>query len=633
MTTLHPFSPSRESILYIWSQTNQAKRALPEAKASELFVLLQGMIYTKVDLDDFRPTLSRFIERLELEGAEDREWIMMATVNIASVLEYGKPNGFFKRLGGVGGRDPSTAATAMRLAKREAADDRMDVDGSAAPPSRSSSDEDDISVPLKFALQLSFSMLSYVLRHPTRKSSQYARSTVNPYLTVFLTFLSTILKNPASKDVLERLVSWDELGAFLSSIPRAVMHSQRLDQPVPADAKRWDMVTSGCAPPLPEDWCLRGMEWVGRKVFERGYWRSGLDRKLEQEVLDEAEQEDMTDGQIEDDSEDEGGEQSTLGKRWVRIARSAVEISSVVDGFVWAQGTREWRVEGALREKVEAWSEEDRLEREEEERRRRGSRWVDVDDSMDVDEDYDMVASESSDEEEPESPEITALKVSLGIFLFVRVAHHLQERRRYLENLIQDSEAMKTPTAHRRTRRRKAATDNRAMLSIQPGYTVLVVDTNILLSSLSIFSSLVEGHRWTIVVPLPVVMELDGITRDEGALGVAAKNALALLTSYIRTHSISFKVQTSKGNYLQNLNIRTEEIDFSAGSAERNMDDLILKAAIWHEEHWVDRSGFLQANAMPLSNPVKVVLLSLDRNRALSLRVAGTLLLILSQCA
>jgi hypothetical protein len=34
------------------------------------------------------------------------------------------------------------------------------------------------------------------------------------------------------------------------------------------------MLTTGCAPPLSEDWCLHGMEWVGRQVFEKGYWKS-----------------------------------------------------------------------------------------------------------------------------------------------------------------------------------------------------------------------------------------------------------------------------------------------------------------------------------------------------------------------
>ena len=55
-----------------------------------------------------------------------------------------------------------------------------------------------------------------------------------------------------------------------------------------------------------------------------------------------------------------------------------------------------------------------------------------------------------------------------------------------------------------------------------PGYTVLVVDTNILLSSLAEFSALVESKRWTVVVPLPVIMELDSQSSNMTALGEAA---------------------------------------------------------------------------------------------------------------
>src|SRR5205807_1879474 len=98
-------------------------------------------------------------------------------------------------------------------------------------------------------------------------------------------------------------------------------------------------------------------------------------------------------------------------KRWTRIVRSAVCLSSAVDGFTWVEGSREWRVEGTLEAKVRRWHEEDRLEREEEERRRRGRRWTD--DSMDVDgddEDADALSEESEDDED-DSDEVKALKV------------------------------------------------------------------------------------------------------------------------------------------------------------------------------------------------------------------------------
>jgi hypothetical protein len=86
------------------------------------------------------------------------------------------------------------------------------------------------------------------------------------------------------------------------------------------------------------------------------------------------------------------------------------------------------------------------------------------------------------------------------------------------------------------------------------------------------------------------------------------------ITSNIRTFSKSLKVQTSKGNYLTTLNVRTEEVDFTSGNVERSMDDLILKAAIWQDEHWTDRSAILGTSGQNTNGAVKVVLLSLDRN-------------------
>ena len=134
----------------------------------------------------------------------------------------------------------------------------------------------------KFALQLNFQMLSTVLRHPTRKPSQYARSTLNPYITIILTFLATVLKHHPTLETLERSIPWADLASFFTVVPRKIMISQGLmvspKHNSPQHVERWVMLTSGCAPPLPEDWCLRGMEWVRRKVFERGFWKSGEEK-------------------------------------------------------------------------------------------------------------------------------------------------------------------------------------------------------------------------------------------------------------------------------------------------------------------------------------------------------------------
>ncbi|KXN82534.1 Telomerase-binding protein EST1A [Leucoagaricus sp. SymC.cos] len=611
MTTLHPFMTSRESILPLWSGPLQARRMNADAKVSELFVLLHGMLFTNIQLDDFQPTLARFLERLAIEGAEEREWIMMAIINIASVLEYGKPSGLLRRMGGVGGREANGRVIAKKTATSE--ENKMDVDDEHGhghiPQTSPTLSEADSYMPedppaFTYALQLTFAILSFVLRNPTRKATEFSRSSLNPYLTVLLTFLATILKHRPSLSLLERSIPWDDLAAFFVSIPRKVMDSQGLFTHinVPSD-QRWVMLTSGCAPPLPEDWCMRGMEWVSRKVFERGYWKSGADRP-EIEVLESQESTQVTDGQIEDDDETHKVSlKETTVKRWARIVRSAVDIAGAVPGFTWVEGTREWRVEGKLAEKVAAWREMERMEREEEEKRRMGKRWVDDDELMDVD--ANEVEEESSEDDENDSEEVKELKA----------------RRRYLRNLLQPAQAnVSQAPSSRKPRSSKKGQDNFPELNIVAGYSVLVLDTNILLSSLSMVTSLVESLRWTIVIPLPVIMELDGLVNNPSQLGQAAQAAIGYITSNIRTFSSSLKVLTSKGNYLTTLSVRIENVDFNSGNIERSMDDLILKAAIWQDEHWTDRSAILGIDGQNTNGAVKVVLLSLDRNLRLKAR-------------
>jgi protein SMG6 len=405
----------------------------PDARAPDLFVLLHGMLFTNIQLDDFQPTLARFIERLEIEDAEEREWAMMAVVNISAMLEYGKPSGVLRKRGGVGARDLAAISTGMRVMTKRGAleEEKMDIDEQqhgrspdlkatitaiqTSPTLALAEATTEPPASFKLALQLTFAMLTHVLRNPQRKASPYARSTLNPYLTLLLTFLATVLRHPATLELLERSVPWEELARFFARVPRDVMVEQlTLAQPqgqVPGE--RWTMLTSGCAPPLSEDWCLRGMEWVGRRVYERGFWKVAEDRRMELEFLDKSEAGEVSDGIIEDGHGDEDGSKRVPDegvRRWVRIFRSAVGIASVVDGFTWVEETGEWRIEGMLEQKAKQWREEDRLEREAEERRRMGRRWSD--DSMDVDEVecMDDDSSESEDDEDV-SDDIKSLKV------------------------------------------------------------------------------------------------------------------------------------------------------------------------------------------------------------------------------
>ncbi|KAI0029640.1 hypothetical protein K488DRAFT_35566, partial [Vararia minispora EC-137] len=596
MIATHPFSTSRESVLPIWSQAAQARRMQADASAADLFVLLHGMLFTNIQLDDFAAVQGRLLERLAIDAPERREWMMMACVNIAAILEYGRPNGLLRRVGALpmAERTAAAAAVKVKLARKEREGEGMDVDGAPSPALSEASAESCAPLAFTKALELAFAMLTHTAERASRRGAPSA------YASVLLTFLATTLKHPGAFAALERAVPWSTLAALLAQAPsRVLRHEGGTSEKL---TKR---------PALPEDWCVRGMAWPGRTLFEKGFWKTDdVVVGKEIEVLNERDPApmDIDPGKLEDDSDGETGEKiddDTL--RWTRIVWAGARIARCVDGFVW-EGGRAWAVRGALAEKVARWEAEKREAREEEARRRSSRRWEDGDEAMDVDEEA-AVESESEDDE-ADSPEVRELKA----------------RRRYLRSLLQPSTPQPAPTPRRTKRPAPAPT-----VRLAPGYTVLVLDTNILLASLPAVQSLIESNRWTIVVPLPVIMELDGLSSAGSALASQARAAVELLITRVRTHSIALKVQTSRGNYLSSLSVRREAVDFDSnepGAWERSMDDLILRAAVWQAEHWADRSAVLCADGergreRDTRGASTVVLCSLDRNLRVKARGRG----------
>ncbi|KAM5539484.1 hypothetical protein V8D89_006936 [Ganoderma adspersum] len=259
-------------------------------------------------------------------------------------------------------------------------------------------------------MQLMFVMLSHTLRHSLCRSSQYVTQTLNPYNTIMLTFLATVLREPSAHSALERSIPCEELGQFLSNMSRRdVAHEHQK-----TSTESSLLLTSGCKL-LPEDWCVRGMGWAGKKVFERGFWNKDMDAaseewNIEVEVLDRFEVPDQAmEDVIEDDGDDrQTNNQSHEKQRSVRLARAGLRIARDIHGFKFMpvsspEGRPSWWVEGVLTDKVARWKEEERIER---------TRWED--DSMEVDEDENMhVDGESSDNDEGDSEEIRNLKASV----------------------------------------------------------------------------------------------------------------------------------------------------------------------------------------------------------------------------
>lgn len=179
----------------------------------------------------------------------------------------------------------------------------------------------------------------------------------------------------------------------------------------------------------------------------------------------------------------------------------------------------------------------------------------------------------------------------------------------------------------------------------------MVFDTNTLLASLDLFVVLVESKKWTCVVPLAgqlprlaayhltscaVMTELDGLTSSSSStLATSALQASTYLSTTIKSHSLSLKIQTSKGNYLSNLSIRHEALSFT--DKERSMDDIILSSATYQLSHFSNRLPLLnpslahkigyhhsdEGEVIPLKGKSKVVLVTFDGNLRLKALARG----------
>jgi len=346
----HEYETSRESILPLFDSALQSQRSLPEATAMDLFVRLHGMLFTRIQLDDFPSVMSRYMERLEedasLDGVSRKatitqvDWMLMATANLAAVLQYGSGVGVIRKALAQEGQD--------RRRQQAVADDlneEGDLDGEdGIEPLAPLAEEKDVPRPasegviitptITNALGLAFAVFNFTLGHPNRL--QGIHSVLNPYITVLLTFLATLFRQPHVGAALMSAVPWQALVDFLNSANIEFHEETRL----------------AAGPPLPEDWAVRGMEWVGRRVYERGFWKargsgrasgmmaipktgerfqsemdvllasfdSAID--ISEGVVEEADGTDLTDGPV-----------AVNQRRWKRVAWAAGILAKHVDGL------------------------------------------------------------------------------------------------------------------------------------------------------------------------------------------------------------------------------------------------------------------------------------------------------------
>lgn len=725
LTVAHPYLSARESILPLFEEEHQARRTQSDVSQHELFVHLHGMLFTKISLDDFEDCLERFLERLRQESwasekarasrqesidreigpaFSDREWTMLGVINIAALLQYGAENGVLRKLmapdpaepsevppgtasskrhhghgrtarpeSSRGGPSKSSSAPQALMMKRNegeganaspAMTDNLGDDDASEPggelpddlvkqlqPAATTEPEDD-PLPFKLAQRLAFSVLATVLDMPFFRVG--AHEVPNPYVTILATFLAHISYHPAAMKHLERSVPWSALAGVFHRVSLPV--EIRLDTP--------SRLVGG--KPLPEDHCLRGMEWAGRQLFGRGYWREPRSRsnaaspasglgdnqpppieglegttiRIENEAdalkfdlanLHGGASVDAALNAATEDEYDEAGLAAHLRVatllsegRWRRLAICAAWLVRNVAGFDCdlqaTEPSQRFAISGALRNKLDEWKREDDDAREAE----RLSRLA-LEDRTAGSADDLSTEGDDSDEEDYEDEEDSA------------EVKELKARRRQLKSIIRQARtATRGPRAAVKSgSRAKLGGRAAAVPHVFPGYTILVFDTNILLTSLTLLSELVAAECWTIVLPLAVITELDGLKRNSTPLGTAAAEAIDYLELAVRGYSRYLKIQTSRGNYLKDLAIRNEAIDFGGGAdgtsshdLAQSLDDVILRAAAWQKEHFSDRLALVNPHAVAAgrkvpSDTAPVVLITFDRNLRLKASARG----------
>ena len=405
------------------------------------------MVFTRIQLDDFDPVFEKFLDALDAAELDSRAsptgvgssritqatWMMMATTNVAALLQHGAEDAILASAASAGAGAPATGSsrkterpeakvpTAIILnhnkgssppsspkAAQQASLDQQDNNILKIPnkPSKDVSEED-VPLALRYALRLTFTTLSRLIERTI--TSQTPRP-LNPYLTIILTFLATVAKQSPAFSIIERWIPWEAIIRLSFNAPHLIDPRKDISSKITGSS------------PLPEDWCLRGMAWVGRKVYERGFWKpqrsvpGTLNYESEVDVL--TREDSMGEGEWAGEnfnSEGDDDQAAILGEdaalsdlRWRRVSYCIATLAKTIPGVDFDDRTRAITIVEPLRSKIERWAIEEEQERAPDHARPAGH--FDVDSEEEAESSSDSEEDDQDDESLPQ--EIRDLKVS-----------------------------------------------------------------------------------------------------------------------------------------------------------------------------------------------------------------------------
>lgn len=572
----------REALLPRFTTDRQAQRLEPETSAASLFLFLHGTLITETRLDAFAKVTKRLEDGLEtsyVSAAADRDglteahirplgfvgaagesiagdatWIRFAVISMGAILQYGSRDSWIKqeltaardklrkkkhtaiastpsdistldsaafpRIAGSGSSSGKRGETLMTTGSGSSGktskllDDPMNADmrslSIADAPESAIIDppvetvDDDTPLRLRNAFSLASMLTAGACKRPLKPQGD--DPAVNPYLTAMLTFFGTLCQTPSILAICEAFIPWDALVVLFKRIPANV---------------RADMLNNSTrifGSPLPEDWCIRGMDWTGRQLFGRGFWKSkfatgavyesgGLGSRLvpegEADVLDEHYEgpsmpahaggpAELLDPDRAADSGVTSTRQTVANLRWRRIAMMAAWLVRSGSGLVLDENTLEISIGADLQYKMDIWATGKRLPRDRVVHIRRASQGSSTVGSHGHSAPSVRVTAEP--ERASASRQMEGDKVQKGPD----------------GASVEGSAAAPAPAGFREPIGSRAGSDanstakrsGQAGPPLVPGYSTLVLDTSVLLSSLDVFASLLETQEWVLVIPL-----------------------------------------------------------------------------------------------------------------------------------
>ncbi|KAF8418948.1 hypothetical protein EV426DRAFT_299395 [Tirmania nivea] len=594
LTVGQPFASARESILSLFEPVLYSKSTASRNQPVDVsFVTLHGIWFTHIDLDRFDGVLDEYLSLLDKHISKVGEkWTvqgcLVAVCNIAALYQYNSRSSKLRQawkegtvpikeedvddlpalnIGETTGneydsllpplpREASSehATPLLAITCGKAQSGYNETKAAVAAAIKQEAGDEGSWVPLEYAIKMSFSILELVLE-------RVDDSHVLPHVHTWMVFLYHITNSAPAMRLIEQDFPFESLTSFLNSLIKA--ESGSLNKAESTIHFEFDEFPKRQRRPLPEDWTLRGLE------FTRNYFPPGW--------IEEAKV---------DDEERLLELPSFLAARKQRILWLGYMIAKTGDWLSYDPKTETFFVHIGVLERIKANKEAARIKKEEEK--------IKLEGESDVEMEAPPIADDLDDFEDLEhSEDLQQLR---------------ELKKKQIELKYQLSAEPTVEEANLESSRRISARD-----ALRPNYTILVVDTNLMLSSLDVFKLMVKTNDWTVVVPNTVMTELMGLNSSP-TVGAAASNAIAAIQTSI-TAKKDLRIITAKGSNLTNMSTNMgfykEKLEEHSEGADTSIDDVIIAIT---EAQGKLRAEMMRANGSDTGTAQPAVLVTDDRN-------------------